>query len=59
MHLYDVKNGMWNGMECGTEYGMDYGTYLVYHKYADYVATPINYHIWVKHFDNSCEDHWA
>ena len=45
MHLYDVKSRMWNEMECGTEYGMDYGTYLLYHKYADYVATPINYNM--------------
>ena len=34
---YDVKSGMWNGMESG----MDYGTYLVHHKHANYVATPI------------------
>ena len=34
-----VKSRMWNGMECG----MDYGMHLVYHKHANYVATPINY----------------
>ena len=35
---------MRNGIECGMEYGMDYGTHLVYHKRANYVASPLITH---------------
>ena len=44
--MVSVESGMRpNGMEYGTECGMDYGTHLVYHKHANYVATPIHYQL--------------